>query len=153
MPNTVAFTDNSHLARNKTPKPRITPRVKAAIEIMINTGADYQAAAAQVGMSTYGLRLALEKPHIAAHYRAQCQVLRDASRARNIHRLFQIRDAADNLPAVNAVKALMGLDDEPLRTANAADARGVTIRILNVVPAPSTTPNDPAFKQIIDAEQ
>jgi hypothetical protein len=35
--------------------------------------------------------------------RADSTVLRSTERARNIHRLVEIRDAANNMPAVNAI--------------------------------------------------
>jgi hypothetical protein len=134
----VAFADHSHLARSRTPKPRITPRVKRAIDAIVETGADYQQAAAQVGLSTYALRLALSKSHVLNYLRQQLQVLRDARGPRNFHRLCEIADRNDTMPAVQALRTLEQVSDEPLRTANAADARGVTIRIINI--APSSTP-------------
>jgi len=131
MPHDLAFSDNSRLARNKQPPLRITRRVKDGIDAMVAQGLDYQAAAIHAGMSTYRFRLALEKPHVMAYYRAQCQVLRASTTARNIHRLCQIRDAEDNMPAVNAIKALELIGDEQTNKPNAATP-GVTIRIVNV---------------------
>jgi hypothetical protein len=151
MPQPVPFVDNSHLARNKTPKLRITKRIREAIDTMVARGIAYDAAAREHGIATRHMRLALSKPHVSAYYQAQCQVLRASTTARNIHRLCQIRDAADNLPAVNAIKALEGLAEEPLRTTNAADARGVTIRIINIAqPPPIDIRSAP---RVIDAEQ
>jgi hypothetical protein len=131
----LAFADKSQLARNKTPPARITPRVRDAIMLMVNEGLRYNEAAAQVGLTTEAMRLALQKPHVLAVYRAQCQVLRDAQRARNIHRLAQIRDADDNMPAVNAIKALEQLADDPQSKPTHASP-GVTIRIVNVSAVP-----------------
>ena len=136
MPNEVAFADNSRLARNKTPPLRITRRVKDGIDAMVEQGLDYQRAAAHVGMSTYRFRLALEKPHVQAYYRAQCQVLRASTTARNIHRLCEIRDAENNMPAVNAIKALEGISDEQTNNKQTTSP-GVTIRIVNVTATPT----------------
>ena len=136
MPNDLAFADNSQLTRNKQPPLRITRRVKAAIEAMVNSGAKLDDAAREAGMTTRALRLALQKPHVLAVYRAQCDVLRNAHRARNIHRLAQIRDAEDNMPAVNAIKALEQLGDEQTNKPN-APSPGVTIRIVNVTATPA----------------
>jgi|SRR5215469_2248485 len=135
MPNELAFSDNSRLARNKQPPLRITKRVRDAIDAMVEQGLDLKAAAEHGGMSTYRFRLALEKPHVNAYYKAQCQVFRASTQARNIHRLCQIRDAEDKMPAVNAIKALMGVDDEQTNNKQTTSP-GVTIRIVNV----STTP-------------
>src|SRR6516162_9782063 len=132
MPNELApFADNSRLARNKTPPPRITKRVKDAVDAIVERGLPYDQAAAQVGLSTYALRLALGKPHVAAYLQAQLKVLRGARSPRNFHRLCEIADADNNMPAVNAIKALEGLDDEQTDTKQTTSP-GVTIRIVNV---------------------
>jgi hypothetical protein len=135
MPQNLAFADNSKLARNKTPTLRITRRVKDAINVMVERGLDLKAAAAHVGMSTYRFRLALEKPHVNVYYKAQCDVFRASTTARNLHRLCQIRDAANNMPAVNAIKALELIDDEQTNNKQTASP-GVTIRIVNVATQP-----------------
>jgi len=135
MPNELAFSDNSRLARNKTPTPRITPRVKQAIDAMVNDGADYQQAAKQVGLTSYALRLAFGKPHVLAHYKQQLKVFRDCRAARNIHRLCEIADADNNMPAVNAIKALEMLGDEQTNNKQTTSP-GVTIRIVNVSATP-----------------
>jgi len=65
-------------------------------------------------------------------------VLRSGERPKNIHRLCEIRDAADNMPAVNAIKALEQIDAEAIGRPNAAaQTPGVVVRIINVT-QPST---------------
>ena len=135
MPNDVAFAGNSKLARNKTPPVRITRRVKEAIDAMVSNGLGYSEAATEAGLTPRAMRMALNKPHVLAYYKAQCQVLRGATTARNIHRLCEIRDAENNMPAVNAIKALEQLSDEQTNKPNAASP-GVTIRILNIAAQP-----------------
>jgi hypothetical protein len=132
MPNQVAFADNSALARNKQPPLRITRRVRNAIDAMVEQGLDLKAAAEHGGMSTYRFRLALEKPHVNAYYRNQCQVFRASTTARNIHRLCEIRDAENNMPAVNAIKTLMGIETEQTNNKQTLASPGVTIRIVNI---------------------
>jgi hypothetical protein len=132
----LAFADKSQLARNKQPQPRITPRVKAAIDAMVERGLDYAQAAAETGLTARNMRLALERPHVLAYYRAQCHVLRSARHARNIHRLAEIADAENNMPAVNAIKALEQLADEQSAKSTHASP-GVTIRIVNVNATPA----------------
>jgi hypothetical protein len=142
MPNDVAFADNSALARNKTPKPRITPRVKAAIDGIVHDAMTWQEAANANGLTARTMRLALERPHVMAYYKAQCQVLRSSHHATNIHRLAQIRDADDNMPAVNAIKALEQINDEQTNKTN-APSPGVTIRIVNVTATPAQQQSSP----------
>jgi len=135
MPNELAFSDKTALARNKTPPLRISKRIKTAIGVMVEQGQDYQRAANHVGMSTYRFRLALEKPHIYAYYQAQLKVLRGARAARNFHRLCEIADADNNMPAVNAIKALEGIETEQTNNKQTTSP-GVTIRIVNVAATP-----------------
>ena len=135
MPNELAFADNSRLARNKTPPLRITKRVREAIDTMVERGMRYNEAATEHGIAVRHMRLALQKPHVIAYYKAQCQVLRDARLARNIHRLGEIADAENNMPAVNAIKTLMGIDSEQTNNKQTASP-GVTIRIVNVSATP-----------------
>jgi hypothetical protein len=135
MQNQVAFSDNSRLARNKTPAPRVTKRIREAIDVMVERGLDYQHAAAEAGLTTRHLRFQLSKPHVAAYYREQCQVSRASTTARNILRLCEIRDAENNMPAVNAVRLLEQISDEQTNKPNSASP-GVTIRILNIAAQP-----------------
>ena len=135
MPNDLAFADNSRLARNKTPPPRITKRIREAIDVMVERGLDFQAAAHEAKLTTRHMRMQLAKPHVIAYYREQCQVFRASTTARNILRLCQIRDAENNMPAVNAIKALEQLSDEQTNTKQTTSP-GVTIRIVNVATQP-----------------
>jgi len=135
MPNDLAFADNSRLARNKTPPPRITKRIREAIDVLVERGPDFQAAAHEAKLTTRHMRMQLAKPHVIAYYREQCQVFRASTTARNILRLCQIRDAENNMPAVNAIKALEQLSDEQTNTKQTTSP-GVTIRIVNVATQP-----------------
>jgi hypothetical protein len=136
MPNELAFADNSRLARNKTPPPRITKRIREAIDVMVERGLDYQHAAMEAGLTTRHMRLQLSKSHVLAYYQAQCQVFRASTAARNIQRLCEIRDAENNMPAVNAIKALEQLSDEQTNNKQTNASPGVTIRIVNVSATP-----------------
>jgi hypothetical protein len=135
MPNHVAFADNSQLARNKTPPPRISRRLKQAIDAIVHDAKSWNEAANENGLTMRTIRLAFERPHVMAYYKAQCQVLRVSHSARNIHRLCEIRDAENNMPAVNAIKALELIGDEQTNKPNVPSA-GITIRIVNVATPP-----------------
>ena len=137
MPNDLAFADNSRLARNKTPPPRITKRIREAIDVMVERGLDFQAAAHEAKLTTRHMRMQLAKPHVIAYYREQCQVFRASTTARNIHRLCEIRDAADNMPAVNAIKTLEQLDAEAVARPAGQISPGIVIRfVTQASPAP-----------------
>jgi hypothetical protein len=150
MPNNVAFADNSQLARNRTPKPRITKRVKDAIDAMVERGCHYSEAAADAGISTRNMRLALEKPHVSAYYQARLKVLRGARAARNFHRLCEIADRNDTMPAVQALRTLEQLPDEQTNRPS-APSPGVTIRIVNVAQLPPAS--DIRAPRVIDASE
>jgi hypothetical protein len=93
------------------------------------------------------------------------RVLRARESPANIHRLCEIRDAADNMPAVNAIRALENLDEQGLtRHSTDLPTPGICIRIVHqqipqpvdvtpqVKPLPARTefthaePSKPVFK-------
>jgi hypothetical protein len=132
MPNDLApFADNTALARNKVPPPRITRRVKRAIELIVHEAMTFDQAAHEVNFSLRALRLAMNKPHVMQYYKTECEVFRDCRRARNYQRLAAIADDQNNMPAVNAIKALEMIGDEQTTTKQTTSP-GVTIRIVNV---------------------
>ena len=136
MPNDLApFADNTALARNKVPPPRITRRVKRAIELIVHEAMTFDQAAHEVNFSLRALRLAMNKPHVMQYYKTECEVFRDCRRARNYQRLAAIADDQNNMPAVNAIKAMMGLELEQTNTKQTTSP-GVTIRIVNVSATP-----------------
>jgi hypothetical protein len=134
MPQHVAFADNSRLARNKTPKPRITKGVKDAINAIVERGIAYNGAAAESGLTTRAMRLALERPHVLSYLQQQLKVLRDARGPRNFHRLCAIADAADNLPAVHAIRALELLSEETTAPRSDTPTPGVVLNIISAAP-------------------
>ena len=103
-------------------------------------------------MNVLSIRNALQKPHVLAYYKQQREVLRSRESAANIHRLCEIRDAADNMPAVNAIRALDGMDEAGLmRRATDTVTPGIVLKIVYEQPRPApidVTPRAP----LIDAE-
>lgn len=113
----------------------IGKRVRAAIDAMVWQGLPRREAAEQAGLKEHSLYKALRRSPVLALYRSECQVLRESERARNIHRAREIRDAADNMPAVHAMKYIDGDYGEQQQRSNGLSASaGVTIRIVNVMP-------------------
>ena len=118
---------------------RIQGRLKAALDKMVWDAMDYATAAQAVHFTTAAMRKALQRPHVLAYIRNEREVLRASLSPSNIHRLREIRDAANNMPAVNAIKVLELIGDEQPNS-NKTTSPGVTIRILNqtaVVAAPT----------------
>jgi hypothetical protein len=107
-----------------------TPRVKQAIELMVWQGLPFNQAAKEARLTVRAMRLALEKPNVIRYLREQKQIFREAANGKNIVRLCQIRDAADNMPAVNAIKVLEQLDDEQTTTKQTTSP-GITINIVS----------------------
>jgi hypothetical protein len=140
-------------AVNRSYPGKVTGRLRAALLDMVWKGSRRDDAAKANNMSIHGLREALRKPHVKAFYLAELGVLRDSERPKTFHRLCDLRDQDENKnAAVAAAKALEQISDEQTnRPGTPMPGPGVTIRILNVVPAPSTMPIAPASKQIIDA--
>lgn len=116
-------------------KPRafvVGGKLKAAIEAMVWQGLPRKQAAEAAEMTEHGLYKAFRKPPVKAYYLAELDVLRTSERARSIHRLCEIREAADNMPAVQAIDRLMRSDDDMTANGNARQALpGVVIQIVN----------------------
>jgi hypothetical protein len=152
----VAFgtTRRAIAARDRTLPGRVTGKLYKAIDAMVWSAASRKEAAQVAGLTDHGLRQALRRPHVMAHYLSECEVLRASGRAKRLHRLEEL--AAQNVNingAVAAIKAAEQITEDPVRSGGANPTPGIVLRVININAAPSTTPNDPAFKQIIDAEQ
>jgi hypothetical protein len=124
---------------------KVTGKLRAALEAMVWKGLRRGEAAQAAGLAEVSLQLALAKPHVKQWYLGQLEVLRTSARARNIHRLEEIRDAANNMPAVQAIKTLEQIDDVSTGTAAMQRAPGLQI-VITQVAAPVTNPT------VIDAE-
>ena len=117
---------------------KVKGRLKVALDLMVWGDGERHylpdnEAAVKAGINVIAIRLALQRPHVLAYYKQQREVLRSRESAANIHRLCEIRDAADNMPAVNAIKVLEQIGDEQLQRGTAPNhAPGVTIRVINV---------------------
>lgn len=129
-----APTPHQIAARDRSERRKVTGRLKRALDLMIWEGKRDNEAAVSAGMNVLSIRSALEKPHVLAYYKAQREVLRARECARNIHRLTEIRDKADNMPAVQAIKMLEQLGDgESVATSRGSvSSPGLTIQIVQV---------------------
>jgi hypothetical protein len=144
-------------------KPKIGKKVHKAIELMVFDGFPLHEAAQQAELTTFALRQAFNRPHVVAHLKARKQVHRETASSRNITRLCEIRDAANNMPAVQAIKTLEELgQDHAARPQQLSVSPGITILIqtlqanaretvtIDAEPSPATIlepPNsDPAGK-------
>jgi hypothetical protein len=134
----------------------LTAAVRTAIDAMLYDRCTRAQACERAGFTERALYLALEKAEVAAYWNAGLQVLRAGERATNIHRLCDIRDAADNMPAVNAVKALEQMDTDAIARPVGQASPGIVIRVLNVANVASVPVGPSSFAprspRIIDAE-
>lgn len=143
----LTFGANPRERKTVLPVKRIGGRLKQALDLMVwgNGERHYlpdNEAAAIAGLNVLSIRNALQKPHVLAYYKQQREVLRARESPANIHRLCQIRDAADNMPAVNAIKALELIGDEQRISENTTP--GICIKIISnpeplrdITPAPA----------------
>jgi hypothetical protein len=120
---------------------QVTGALKDAINYLVHECeiGDFKAAADHAGMTAYSMRCAMEKPHVKAYYRQQMEVLRSCEQVRNIKRAIAIRDAADNMPAMHAIKWLEGEQDQTVSggRGGVAQSPGVTFVIVQgSAPAP-----------------
>jgi hypothetical protein len=112
----------------------LTTAVRTAIDAMLYERCTRAQACERAGFTERALYLALEKPEVATYYNRGLQVLRAGERARNIHRLCDIRDAANNMPAVNAVKALELIDSEAAAHPVGQATPGIVIKFITQAP-------------------
>jgi len=125
---------------------QVSPLVRKAIELMVWQGHHRDDAAKALGMLPKSLYNAFRKHHVRQHYRNELEVLRTSERARNIHALVRVRDQDDNkMAAVQAVKALEQLSDEPAAAASSPAASPGLVLVIaqpeamaRVVPLPDT---------------
>ena len=108
----------------------LTVAVRTAIDAMIYDRCTRAQACKRAGFTERALYLALAKAEVAAYWNRGLDVLRTGERASNIHRLCEIRDAANNMPAVNAVKALEMLDAEAVARPLGQPSPGIVIRFV-----------------------
>jgi hypothetical protein len=154
MPQHLAFGANPRERKTVLPTKRIGGRLKQALDLMVWGDGERRylpdnEAAAIAGLNVISIRNALHRPHVQAYYRMQCQVLRSRESAANIHRLCEIRDAENNMPAVNAIKALMYDEIDQTNRPN-TPTPGISIRIVQVSSPPA--PIDiKAAPRIVDA--
>jgi hypothetical protein len=86
-------------------------RTGQAIELMVWQGMTRREAANAVGLNEKTLYNAFAMPRVKAFYGRLLEALRTSEKAKNIHRLCAIRDAADNQPAVQAIKVLEQMEE------------------------------------------
>jgi hypothetical protein len=115
----------------RTGKPlKVTGKVSALLDMMIETGKRYPEAAPLVGMHVRAARKALDQQHVLNELRRRKQVFRASISSGNILRLAELRDQDDNkMAAIGAIKVLEQIDDDPASNATRNHAPGVVIVI------------------------
>ncbi len=147
MPELALASRQSLPAKPEPKRFRIGKKLQIAIDAIVFEGQDLQEAARTAKTSTRVLRRALERRHVLAHLKKRREVLRASARGSNISRLVQIRDAADNMPAVQAIRELERMDDSDEIAGSARRNPGVVI-IVQTGPAVVPTAREQA--QVID---
>jgi hypothetical protein len=120
-------------ARRENSKPgKVTGRLKRALDHIVYDCMTDNEAAVKTGMHVNAIRLALKRPHVRAYCREQRDVLLEREMARNIHRAVEIRDKADNMPAVQAIKLLKdwNTDDMPAGSRGSVSVPGLVVQIV-----------------------
>jgi ABC-type branched-subunit amino acid transport system ATPase component len=84
-------------------------------------------AAHKVGLTTFQVRQAFSRTHVINHLKKRREVFRASVCGANVHRLAEIRDAANNIPAVQAIGMLERMDLEPAATRATQATPGLVI--------------------------
>jgi hypothetical protein len=120
----------------------LTKRVRIAIDAVMFDRCTREEACKKADFSERALYLALAKPEVAAYWNAQLQVLRQGERARNLHRLTELREQTSNPAAsVKAIQELERPDDQSARYGFIpGQAPGLTIQIVTTADAVKVAP-------------
>ena len=98
---------------------------------MVWLGMARKEAAHAAGLTEHALYSGLRRPHVKAFYLRELDVLRTSERAKSIHRLVDLRDAANNMVAIQAIRTLERMDDDAERRP-AATQHGPGLQIVIV---------------------
>lgn len=132
------MTDQSLVPTERSsPTTKLNSKTRQLVEIMVWEGLPYNEAALQVGLTVRIARQLLARSHVTRYMRQQRQMLREGALPRNITRLIEIRDAADNMPAVQAIKLLEEMDQVERSSPGGVGQSlvpGVTINIVSELP-------------------
>lgn len=112
----------------------VTAKLRKALDLMVWDGKPYNEAAILTDISVHTMRNALARPPVLQYLKQQRQMLLASARQRNIPRLAEIRDAADNMPAVQAIRLLEEMGEERSVVGpgvGSANTPGVTINIVS----------------------
>ena len=117
--------------------PQVPVKVKAAWQILQDDPKQtLQTAALAVGMSTYKLREALNKPHVRKWVLDERRLQLDAINAGNPEALRRLRDTSENaMAAVASIKTLEALkelvDPSAVRAGTHVHSPGLVVQIIN----------------------
>lgn len=126
-----------------------TGRTKRALDLMVHEGFTDNEAAVKIGITVTAIRLAIQRRGVRAYLNEQREVSRAHACARNIHRLVEIRDAANNMPALQAVRTLEQLGEaDAIASGNVQRAPGVTVIVVQGAATQHATA--PIRHQVID---
>lgn len=111
---------------------RISGKLNAALELVVNEGLDPIEAARTVNLNVHSMRLALQRRHVLAHLRHLREVLRATASAQNIHHAIKMRAESENAMAkLGAMKFIEGVDDAQQSAAARVQQPGFVIIIGN----------------------
>lgn len=122
---------------------KIGRKLQIAIDAIVFDGAELDKAAETAKCTTRSIRRAFEKAHVLTYLKKRREVLRASARGQNIRRLVQIRDAADNMPAVQAIRELERMDESDAIEGSARRNPGVVIIVQNGTVNAPLTHNEP----------
>jgi hypothetical protein len=130
---TPVLTRQQIAAKDRSKPLKVTGRLKRALDLMAWQCKTDSQAAVEANIDVLSIRRALHLPHVRAYYKAQRDVLLERESAADIHRLIAIRDKAENMPAVNAIKLMheMRSGESAARSTGSLSLPGLTIQIIN----------------------
>jgi hypothetical protein len=107
----------------------LTPKNKAAVELMVFDGLKRSEAAELVGLTDHALRTALTKPHVLAYLNEQMEVLRTSGRPRALHTMIELLESKNDSTKFKAAEYLDGMN----RSSHQVGATQINLQVNNTV--------------------
>lgn len=128
-------------ARTASAPGKVTGKLAAAIDFMIEEGLPWDKAAVKAELTVRAMRLALNRPHVVSYLKAKREVFRVHASTANIQRLVQMRDQDENkMAAVTAIKALEQIGESEQVSRGSQALPGLQIVIVQGAVVPTDKP-------------
>jgi hypothetical protein len=139
---------NTMTGRKPATRQRLGAKLRDALDAMVWDGLPFNEAARKANLSVRAMRLALERPHVAAYLRTQRQVFRASLSTEATFRMRELsRQDENKAAAFSATSKLMSEADQEVNSSTQRHAPGLVVQIINT---PAASHDVSVRTQVID---